>query len=230
MRFYSLYIPVILALAAVLTSSACGQTLQLPTFEYFTVNTTVSVPDGGTTYMGGVNRSSAGRTSGGVPLLGKVPFAGRPFGNRAIGRDMSAAGVSATARIIILEEEEAKLGLTGSPLAPGDSLSAMERRAAFLAGNVARSKAPRVASVVKNPALPTAEEIRRRNVLAGQQRDREADFFAAKGDAAAEAGKLNVAAIYYRMASNRTQGEQKDEILAKLHAVMNSDSLAAGSR
>jgi hypothetical protein len=135
--------------------------------------------------------------------------------------------VTATARIIILEEEEAKLGLTGSPSLPSDTLSAVERRASFLAGNLARNEAPRVATIVRNPAAPSAEEIRRRNILAGQQRDQEATFFFDKGNAAADEGKLNVARIYYRMAATRAQGEQKDEILAKLHAAMNSDSLAA---
>ena len=51
-----------------------------------------------------------------------------------------------------------------------------------------------------------------------------------RGRAAEESGKPNVAVIYYRMAANRTQGQQKDELLAKLHAIMNADSLAAEPR
>ena len=37
------------------------------------------------------------------------------FVNRAIGSDLSATNVTVTARIIIPEEEEAKLGLMGAP-------------------------------------------------------------------------------------------------------------------
>jgi hypothetical protein len=210
--------------------SAFGQTVQLPTFNFFTVNTTVSVPDSGTALLGGVNRYAAGRTSGGVPMAGKVPYAGRLFGNRAMGSNMSASNVTATARIIIPEEEEAKLGLTGSPSSRSEALSAVERRANFLARNVARHEPPRVAAVVKNTAAPSPEEIRRRNVLAGQQREQEAAFFYEKGNAAFTSGKVNVAKIYYRMAANRAQGELKTEILGKLHAVANPDSLSAGAQ
>ncbi len=217
-------------LCAVALPSAFGQAVQLPSFDFFTVNTTVSVPDGGTAYMGGINRYAAGSTSGGVPMLGKLPFAGRPFGNRAIGSNMSASNVTATARIIIPEEEEAKLGLSMSPAAPSDALSAVERRASYLARNVARHKAPRVATVVKNEAARSPEEIRRRNVLAGQQRGQEAVFFFDRGNAAVAAGKTNVAKIYFRMAANRAEGELRDQILAKLHLANNADSLSSEAR
>ncbi len=234
----SLTVVAVLSLAG--SQSADAQSVQLPTFDFFTVNTTVSVPDGGTALLGGINRYSAGRTEGGVPMASKVPFFGRPFGNRAIGSNISSSNVTATARIIIPEEEEAKLGLSGSPSLRHEALSAVESRANFLARNVARHNPPRVATVVKNTAVkntavkntaaPSPEEIRRRNVLAGQQRDQEAAFFYEKGNVAFTSGKLNVAKIYYRMAANRAEGELKSEIIGKLHATMNPDSLSAGVR
>jgi Flp pilus assembly secretin CpaC len=208
--------------------AAFGQSVQLPTFEYFTVNTTVSVPDGGTTLLGGVNGYAAGRDSAGVPMLGKLPFAGRPFGNRAIGTNLTASNVTATARIIILEEEEAKLGLTGSPSLAADALSAVERRADFLTRNVARTSPPDVGN--PRPAQPSAEEIQRRNALASRQRAQEAAHFFDKGNHAFASGKENVAKIYYRMAATRADGELKDQILARLYAVSNTDNAAAGSR
>ena len=165
-----------------------------------------------------------------MPLLGHVPFAGRPFGNRAIGSSVGASNITATARIIIPEEEEAKLGLTGFPAGRSDALSAVEQRADFLARNVARHNSPAVAEVVQNEAAPSPEEIRRRNQFASQQRGQEAVYFFDKGNAAFAAGKTNVATIYYRMAANRADGELKDEILTRLHTTTNADSLSVEGR
>ena len=43
------------------TTTTQGTTLQLPTFAYVSVSTTVSVPDGGTVLLGGIKRLSEGR-------------------------------------------------------------------------------------------------------------------------------------------------------------------------
>ncbi len=210
--------------------AAFGQTVQLPTFDFFTVNTTVSVPDGGTAYLGGINSYSAGQNSGGVPIVGNMPFIGRPFGNRSIGSNVGASSVTATARIIIPEEEEAKLGLAGLGSGRAEALSAVERRANFLARNVARHNSSSPEPVATTVKTLTPEEIRRRNELASRQRGQEAEFFFEKGNAAFAAGKTNVAKIYYRMAANRAEGELKDRVLAKLHTTLNADSLSAGAR
>lgn len=224
-----LIVTLAVAAAGFAGSPVLGQSVQLPTFEFFTVNTTVSVPDGGTALMGGVNSYSAGRDSAGVPMLGKIPFAGRPFGSRSIGSSMTASNVTATARIIILEEEEAKLGLTGSPSLPSDALSAVERRADFLARNVARTSPPDAGNVARRPAQPSAEEIQRRNAVATRQRAQEATYFYDKGEHAFAAGKMNVAKIYYRMAATRADGELKTQALAKIYALSNTDNAAEGS-
>ena len=52
-------------------------TVQLPTFNVTTVQTTVSVPDGGTALLGGINRLSEGSVSRGVPMLNKIPGVSR---------------------------------------------------------------------------------------------------------------------------------------------------------
>ena len=69
-----------------LAQNAPASAVQLPTFGYNTVNTTVSVPDRGGVYMGGIKRSSSGRTESGAPLL--------PFKNRSIGNQTSATSFS----------------------------------------------------------------------------------------------------------------------------------------
>jgi general secretion pathway protein D len=89
--------------------SMVGTTVQLPTFAFTTVSTTVNVPDGGTILLGGIKRLSEGRNERGVPVLSKVPYVNRLFRNVGIGRETSSLMMMVTPRIIIQEEEEEKL-------------------------------------------------------------------------------------------------------------------------
>jgi general secretion pathway protein D len=93
------------------TRTVEGTTVQLPTFAFTTVVTTVSVPDGGTVLLGGIKRLREGRVERGVPLLSKIPYVSRLFRNVAIGRDAQSLMMMVTPRIIIQEEEEEKLGI-----------------------------------------------------------------------------------------------------------------------
>ena len=97
------------------TRTVQGTTVQLPTFAFTSVTTTVSVPDGGTVLLGGVKRLREGRNERGVPLLSKVPYVSRLFKNVGIGRDAQSLLMMVTPRIIIQEEEEAKLGIELEP-------------------------------------------------------------------------------------------------------------------
>lgn len=92
-----------------------GTTVQLPTFSFTTVSTTVSVPDGGTILLGGIKRLSEGRNEQGVPMLSKLPYVNRLFRNVGIGRDTQSLMMMVTPRIIIQEEEEEKLGISSTP-------------------------------------------------------------------------------------------------------------------
>jgi general secretion pathway protein D len=83
-----------------------GTTVQLPTFAFTQVSTTVSVPDGGTILLGGIKRLAEGRTERGVPMLGKIPYVSRLFRNVAVGREARSLMLMVTPRIIIQEEEE----------------------------------------------------------------------------------------------------------------------------
>ncbi|QDS91281.1 Bacterial type II and III secretion system protein [Roseimaritima multifibrata] len=83
-----------------------GSTVQLPTFAFTSVNTTVSVPDGGTILLGGIKRLREGRGERGLPIMSKLPYINRLFRNTAIGRDASSLMLMVTPRIIIQEEEE----------------------------------------------------------------------------------------------------------------------------
>jgi general secretion pathway protein D len=93
-----------------------GTTVQLPTFSFVSVVTTVSVPDGGTVLLGGIKRLSEGRSEFGVPMLNKIPYVSRLFRNVGIGRETQSLMMMVTPRIIIQEEEEQLLGI--APPAP----------------------------------------------------------------------------------------------------------------
>jgi type II secretory pathway component GspD/PulD (secretin) len=79
--------------------------------ELVTVQTTVSVPDGGTVLLGGVKRLREGRNMAGVPILNKLPYISRLFKNTGVGRETESLMLMVTPRIIIHEEEEANLGI-----------------------------------------------------------------------------------------------------------------------
>jgi general secretion pathway protein D len=97
------------------TTSRQGTTVQLPSYAFVTVTTTVSVPDGGTVLLGGIKRLSEGRNEFGVPILNKIPYINRLFKNVGIGRETQSLMMMVTPRIIIQEEEEARLGIQQPP-------------------------------------------------------------------------------------------------------------------
>jgi general secretion pathway protein D len=97
------------------TTVRTGTTIQLPTFAFTTVSTTVSVPDGGTVLLGGIKRLREGRNEFGVPGLNKLPYINRLFKNVGIGRETQSLMLMVTPRIIIQEEEEQKLGVGLAP-------------------------------------------------------------------------------------------------------------------
>lgn len=90
---------------------ACGQALQLPTFGYSGVATTVSVPDRGGVIMGGVTTSSSSYNESGAPLS--------PFRNRAWGRSTTANTYSAHVYVHDFEAMDAEL--LGTPDVAGSS-------------------------------------------------------------------------------------------------------------
>ena len=86
-------------------------TVQLPNTTTTTITTTVTVPDGGTVLLGGVKQLNEERTEFGVPVVSKLPLIDRLFRNVGIGRTTNSVMLMVTPRIIILEEEEEKLGI-----------------------------------------------------------------------------------------------------------------------
>ncbi len=92
-------------------SAVIQTTVQLPNTTTTTITTTVTVPDGGTVLLGGVKLLNEERTEFGVPVVSKIPLLDRLFRNVGIGRTTNSVMLMVTPRIIILEEEEEKLGI-----------------------------------------------------------------------------------------------------------------------
>src|SRR5688572_16104328 len=113
-------------LAILLTINACsapvaaqqgGITLQLPTYRTFRVSTTVSVPDRGGAYLGGVNTARSSRQRSGSPV---TP------GGVAIGSSRQSAGVHVSA--FIQDHQEMDRALLGDgPSAIGADVKGPQR-------------------------------------------------------------------------------------------------------
>ena len=186
-------------LAYATTASAQATTVQLPTFSFFTVNTTVLVPDGGSAYMGGIGRAASGSTSRGIPGLG-----GRPFANTATAGSTSAGGISVSAQIHDMEAMDQALLNQGVASRP----DAAQLFAARKAAGVARNAAPQ-----------SLADIRQEQAAAAQATSDEAREYYDKGNVAYENGKFGVAKIYWQMSVRRADGELLQLAQAKLKAV-----------
>jgi general secretion pathway protein D len=86
-------------------------TVQQPIIATISVQTSVSVPDGGTVLLGGIKRLREGRNMAGVPILNKIPYISRLFKNSGVGRETSSIMLMVTPRIVIHEEEQQLLGI-----------------------------------------------------------------------------------------------------------------------
>lgn len=121
---------------------AYGQTVQLPTVNTFSVQTTVMVPDGGTMLLGSIGQSAMGETLRGVPLLGNIPGAGRLFKNRGIGQETSSKTATVSTDLIIMSELEPQVLAEGqrrlaeSRFAPNP---ATQKKAEFMSRNIGQS-------------------------------------------------------------------------------------------
>lgn len=243
---------VALAILVAAGSTSWGQitpptTVQLPTFNFTTVNTTVMVPDGGSVTLGGIDRIAEGSVERGTPLFGKIPFVNRLFKNKGIGRNVSSSRIRAEAKIIIFDELEDELMNQASQAraARGDRRTFDEmvndfqakerlrkqqwekRTYEYLSRNVDRRPARSPLQLREEKAqpatkpLPDVEEIRRQTERAKEQRDAEAVAYFEEGKAAEEAGKKGAARVYYKMASRRANGKFQQEIDARLEYLTN---------
>ena len=86
-----------------------GGFVQLPTISYTTVDTMVSVPDGGTLMLGGQKIVGEAEIEVGVPVLSKIPGINRLFTNRSMTKDERTLLILVRPKIIVQKEEETRL-------------------------------------------------------------------------------------------------------------------------
>src|SRR5688572_22860929 len=204
-------------------SAQAPTTVQLPVIQVFSVNTTVSVPDGGGALLGGINRAADGSVTRGLPLGSKLPGLGRLAGNRGIGSTRSASNMSVHATIIDHQELDAAVlaeaaARRGSLQAVDRAALATQQKAGYITRNLAQADRP-IAVDAKLAAQPSVEEIRRRNEIAAANRSAEAEAYFAKGQAAEAEQKPGVAKIYYQMAARRAQDGLEAQAEARLAAL-----------
>jgi len=182
------------------TMTATAQTVQLPTFSYFTATTSVMVPDRGSASVAGMSSALDGSISRGLGTLGPT------FSTRGFSAVRGASSVSVTATIHDFEAMDAAL------------LGPLANRTA-----AAVSPEPRLANGPERSGAGSGRqsvaEIQRQQLVEQAQLADEARSYMAQGDEALAKGKPGVAKIYYQMAARRATGELLAEVQAKLRDV-----------
>jgi hypothetical protein len=185
------------------TLAARGQVVQLPSFNYFTIQTSVLAPDSGRGYLGGVRRGSWGRVSRGVPGFSKLPSVGPFFGGRALGGGGSTSVSSVRATIIDHEALD----------------KAVLAAAADRAEGKRRTSSSDAAESGEVSSLQSLAEIRRQNAAKKTARGKEAQRLFAQGQQAEAKGKYGVARIFYRRAAKVADGNLSKTIAARIASI-----------
>jgi len=189
-------------------------TVQLPSFSIFSVNTTVSVPDRGGMYLGGVRGGREGSTKRGFG----------PLANRGIGSDRAASGVTVQAAIHDLDElDKAVLAEAAAKRGPIDPDLA---KAELIRRGVGKGE---IGSAGASPSQPadSVAAIRAKNAAAAEARASEAADLLAKAEAAEAEGKASVAKIYYQMVTRRDAGQLKQLAESRLAKLNGKSSVVA---
>jgi hypothetical protein len=193
-----------------------GTSVQLPTFSYFGIGTSVSVPDRGSASLGGVSRAQGDLSQFGAPLL--------PFGNRSMGSSRGASGAQVSVWIHDFEAMDEAL-LSQSSYYQNYVNSLRPRKPDGWPSNLAG-----VQGDSGGLPAPSVEDIRRQRAEQQEVRANEAVTFFERGRKAEQEGKVNVARIYYQMVARRASGDLKDQALARLDALRSGKGSVADTR
>lgn len=221
-------------LASGLITQASGQapqpqaptTVQLPTFRFFTINTTVSVPDRGGAYLGGVSRASDGGTTRGP----------RPMRSRAMGSGRGASLMSVHATVIDHAEIDRALLAEAAARRGAASADATIAKADFLSAHIGRAAA--TTATAKKPihrpiALGGLAEIRQQTADQANEQNQKMAAWLAKAEALEAQGKPSVAKIYYQMIARRATGDLQATAnvrIARIDAAGSSAKIARKSK
>jgi type II secretory pathway component GspD/PulD (secretin)/outer membrane protein assembly factor BamD (BamD/ComL family) len=90
------------------TNGTFNETVQLLTQNVTSVETVVTVPDGGTLLLGGQTIAGETEVEQGLPVLSKVPFLKRLFTNESMAKDEQVVFILVKPTILIQHEQEDK--------------------------------------------------------------------------------------------------------------------------
>lgn len=207
---------VLVAASATLCPAQVQQTVQLPTFSFFTVSTTVSVPDSGSAFLGGVKRARYGMTSRGTPGLGKVPGLSRLFSNRGRGASLASSGASVTATITDHAELDAALLSEAAGIRTGGAaLTETDRKALILSSHIGRPSNAGLRLGV-DPPRESVAAIRLRNEAASRVHQAEMQGYWQRGQNAESLKRWGAARVSYDVIVRRGSGELRDRAVARL--------------
>ena len=168
-----------LAVFCTFANSALAQrtTIQLPTFQNFGMSTTVLVPDRGSVYAGGVNRSFRSTSRRGIPLA--------PGLARSSSNGVSSSGVQVSAYIHDLEQ--------------------LDREVIDRWKQSVKTRAPEAASAVAHKhenvhAQPRVSAVRERVQQQGRAKREQARRYASSAWRLEKKGKYAAALTVYRNA------------------------------
>jgi hypothetical protein len=198
--------PLLWAIAiSMLTRAAAGQAVQLPTFHFFSLSTTVSVPDGGDALLGGVSRSASGRVQRGIPGLPS-----QPFDNVVTGRATGTSNVSASATIHDFEAMDKALQESG-----------VENQASVLTAPGSAGKRPIVSLPKLDGPVQSIAAIRAEQAAEDAARQQEAATALARGRQLLAEGKTNVARIYFQSAVKKStdKSDIREQAIAALRSI-----------
>jgi hypothetical protein len=193
-----------------IASAAEAQVVQLPTFQIFSVQTTVVAPDRGWSVLGGAAQARGQQAVQGVPGAARLPWAGRLLGNRGAASELRLAGAAVSATIHDREAMERSLvGTPGIDRANRDP--ELDRKAAFLTDHVATG--------AEEMELQSVRAIRARQRLTKSHADEELAGYLARGRAAEAAGRIGAARASYALVARRAQGPLRQEAQSRLDAL-----------
>ena len=193
------------------------QVVQLPTFSYFSVSTTVSVPDSGRGFLGGIDRAQYRRMSRGFP------GANRLTGNRATSSRVGTSRASVAATIIDHDELDRRT-LSAAAAARGGLplvITETDRKAAFLSAHVSHRESEPALTLAPEPKAAAPRDIEAELARAERERTAAVQALFAKAVKAEDAGRLGAARCCYEAIARRGDQAQRREArlaLAKLEA------------
>ncbi len=203
--------------------------VQLPTFNFFTVNTTVEVPDSGAGFAGGVGSGASGCSQFGIPGLGS-----RPFTNVADGSTRSGGGVSVSAEIHDFDAMDKQLlGADFDRRTSADALAdaaAVRKLPMMLRPVIGAKPSPTSPLAIDAAGGTSLAEMRRQQVAEDSAAQREAQRLFDQAVDLQSAGKPGVAKVFYQMASRRATGELKERAQAAVRELNTERQSASAAR